>query len=74
MANEKNHIILTVKGGREFAVSSNCEPEKLEECAQQWREKLNAKYEGSGYEVVSHRFASDEEVKGFITLSEDIIQ
>lgn len=72
MANEKNHIILTTKGGREFAVSSNCESGKLEECAQQWCEKLNAKYEGTEYEVVSHRLASEEEVKGFDPISEDL--
>ena len=72
MANEKNHIILTTKGGRGFAVSSNCESGKLEECAQQWREKLNAKYEGTEYEVVSHRLASEEEVKGFDPISEDL--
>ena len=72
MTNEKNHIILTTKGGREFAVSSNSESGKLEECAQQWREKLNAKYEGTEYEVVSHRLASEEEVKGFDPISEDL--
>ena len=72
MENEKNHIILTTKGGREFAVSSDCEPVKLEVCAQQWREKLNAKYEGTEYEVVSHRLASDEEVKDFDPISEDL--
>ena len=72
MENEKNHIILTTNGGREFAVSSDCEPGKLEECAKQWREKLNAKYEGTEYEVVSHRLASEEEVKGFDPISEDL--
>ena len=72
MANEKNHIILTTKGGREFAVSSDCEPGKLEECAQLWREKLNAKYEGTEYEVVSHRLASEEEVKDFDPISENL--
>lgn len=72
MANEKNHIILTTKGGREFAVSSDCESGKLEECAQQWCEKLNAKYEGTEYEVVSHRLASKEEVKDFDPISEDL--
>ena len=72
MANKKNHIILTTKGGREFAAPSDCEPGKLEECAQQWREKLNAKYEDTEYEVVSHRLASEEEVKGFDPISEDL--
>ena len=72
MANEKNHIILTTKGGREFAVSGDCEPGKLEECAQQWREKLNAKYEGTEYEVVSHRLASDEEGKNFDPISKNL--
>ena len=72
MANKKNHIILTTKGGREFAVSSDCEPGKLEECAQQWCEKLNAKYEGTEYEVVSHRLASEEEVKDFDPISGDL--
>ena len=72
MANAHNHIILTTKGGREFAVSSDCEPGKLEECAQQWREKLNAKYDGTEYEIVSHRLASEEEVKGFDPVSKNL--
>ena len=72
MANEKNHIILTTKGGREFAVSSDCEPGKLEDYAKQWREKLNVKYKGTEYEVVSHRLASEEEVKGFDPISENL--
>ena len=72
MANEKNHIILTTKGGREFAVSSDCESGKLEDCAKQWHEKLNVKYKGTEYEVVSHRLASEEEVKDFDPISEDL--
>ena len=72
MANEKNHIILTTKGGREFAVSSDCEPGKLEDCANQCRANLNVNYKGTEYEVVSHRLASEEEVKDFDPISENL--
>lgn len=75
MEKKKNHIILTTKERGEFAVSTDQveATEQLIQFAEQWVAKLNAKYVGTGLEVVSYRAATDEEVKGFKHLTSTTI-
>jgi len=75
MEKKKNHIILTTKERGEFAVSTDQVEanEQLIQFAEQWVAKLNAKYAGTGLEVVSYRAATDEEVKGFKHLTSTTI-
>lgn len=73
MENEKKcNIILTTKGGMEFGVSCNCTPDELQAASSHWRGVLNAKYRGTDWEVTGYRLASDEEIKNFRPLPEEL--
>lgn len=76
MEKEKLNIILTTKGGAEFAVTvpaDACTKDQLIDAANAWKAKLNAKHAGTDYEVTDFRYASDTEVANFTPLPDELI-
>lgn len=69
----KNHIILTTRGGKIFALNCESLDGDLNSVAQNIRTKLNAKYSGSDYEITDYHFSDASEVDNFWELPPSIL-
>lgn len=70
MNTEKKHVILTTKKKGRFAVSAKgLQEDELLTFAAMWAAKMNEKYAGTDFEIISWQPASDEEVKGFTPIT-----
>ena len=69
---EKINIILTTKGGGEFALTCTCTEDELTHNASYWVELLNRTYGGTNFEITGYRLATDDDVKTFIPLPDDL--
>lgn len=67
---EKKHVILTTKKKGRFSVSAKgLQEDELLTFAAMWAAKMNEKYAGTDFEIISWQPASDEEVKDFTPIT-----
>jgi hypothetical protein len=69
---EKINIILTTKGGGDFALTCTCTEDEITQHANYWVELLNQTYGGTNFEIISFRTATDDEIKNFTRLPDDL--
>ncbi len=70
MDTEKKHVILTTKKKGKFAVSTKgLQEDELLTFAAMWAAKMNEKYAGTDFEVISWQPASDEEMQDFKSIT-----
>lgn len=71
MSNEKINIILTTKGGGDFALTCNCTEDEMTQHAEFWVNHLNETYGGTNFEITGFRVVTDDEIKDFTPLPDD---